>query len=136
MAQRRVTSRSSDDDQRDEPENESFDLAPLRASLRTLDAAAGAYEHALSRMPARAAAMSAGTGTAVRDAAKGQPGAGSTVLTNPADKGLTVVRDRRLAELNRLLYSTERAFRHDAGLPRREWFKHLAYAPGSTPATA
>ncbi len=35
-----------------------------------------------------------------------------------------------LAELNRAIYSTERAFRHDAGLPRRDWFKHLAYAPG------
>jgi N-acetylated-alpha-linked acidic dipeptidase len=35
-----------------------------------------------------------------------------------------------LAELNRTLYSTERAFRYDAGLPRRDWFKHLAYAPG------
>jgi N-acetylated-alpha-linked acidic dipeptidase len=34
------------------------------------------------------------------------------------------------AELNRILYSTERAFRHDPGLPRREWFKHVAYAPG------
>ena len=36
----------------------------------------------------------------------------------------------RLPELNRILYMTERAFRHEAGLPRREWFKHLAYAPG------
>jgi N-acetylated-alpha-linked acidic dipeptidase len=36
----------------------------------------------------------------------------------------------QLAELNRVLYSTERAFRHEAGLPKREWFKHLAYAPG------
>jgi len=35
-----------------------------------------------------------------------------------------------LAELNKVLYSTERAFRHEAGLPRRDWFKHLAYAPG------
>jgi N-acetylated-alpha-linked acidic dipeptidase len=34
------------------------------------------------------------------------------------------------AELNRVLYLTERAFRHAPGLPRREWFKHLAYAPG------
>jgi N-acetylated-alpha-linked acidic dipeptidase len=25
--------------------------------------------------------------------------------------------------------ATERAFRHEAGLPRREWFTHLAYAP-------
>ena len=32
--------------------------------------------------------------------------------------------------MNRILYSTERAFRHDPGLPRRDWFKHLAYAPG------
>jgi N-acetylated-alpha-linked acidic dipeptidase len=35
-----------------------------------------------------------------------------------------------LDELNRILYSTERAFNHEQGLPRREWFKHLAYAPG------
>lgn len=33
-------------------------------------------------------------------------------------------------EVNRLLYTSERAFKHDAGLPKREWFKHLAYAPG------
>ena len=35
-----------------------------------------------------------------------------------------------LPELNRTLFSTERAFRYEPGLPRREWFKHLAYAPG------
>ncbi len=35
-----------------------------------------------------------------------------------------------LAELNRLLFTSERAFKYDQGLPRREWFKHLAYAPG------
>src|SRR5262249_49862193 len=35
-----------------------------------------------------------------------------------------------LAEVNRVIYSTEREFRYEAGLPRREWFKHLAYAPG------
>jgi len=34
------------------------------------------------------------------------------------------------AELNRLLYTSERAFKYEAGLPKREWFKHLAYAPG------
>jgi len=40
-------------------------------------------------------------------------------------------RDReQTAELNHLLYTTERAFKFEAGLPRREWFKHLAYAPG------
>ena len=36
----------------------------------------------------------------------------------------------QLGELNATLYKTERAFRHEAGLPRREWFKHLVYAPG------
>ena len=36
----------------------------------------------------------------------------------------------QLGELNRILYRSERAFRHEAGLPRREWFKHLIYAPG------
>jgi N-acetylated-alpha-linked acidic dipeptidase len=36
----------------------------------------------------------------------------------------------KLAEINRLLYTSERAFRYEAGLPKREWFKHLAYAPG------
>jgi len=33
-------------------------------------------------------------------------------------------------ELNRLLYTSERAFKYEAGLPKRSWFKHLAYAPG------
>jgi N-acetylated-alpha-linked acidic dipeptidase len=36
----------------------------------------------------------------------------------------------KLAELNRVLYLSERAFKYDSGLPKREWFKHLAYAPG------
>jgi N-acetylated-alpha-linked acidic dipeptidase len=35
-----------------------------------------------------------------------------------------------LVKLNQSLYRTERAFRHEAGLPKREWFKHLVYAPG------
>jgi N-acetylated-alpha-linked acidic dipeptidase len=35
-----------------------------------------------------------------------------------------------LATLNETLFRTERAFRHEAGLPRRDWFKHLVYAPG------
>src|SRR5262249_21505682 len=40
-------------------------------------------------------------------------------------------RDReQAAELNHLLYTSERTFQYDAGLPKREWFKHLVYAPG------
>jgi len=33
-------------------------------------------------------------------------------------------------ELNRLLYQSERKLLAEAGLPRREWFKHQIYAPG------
>ncbi len=36
----------------------------------------------------------------------------------------------QFVRLNETLYLTERAFRYEAGLPRREWFKHLIYAPG------
>jgi len=32
--------------------------------------------------------------------------------------------------LNALLYQSERALLSEAGLPRREWFKHQIYAPG------
>ena len=32
--------------------------------------------------------------------------------------------------LNRLLYQAERKLLSDAGLPRRDWFKHQIYAPG------
>ena len=46
-----------------------------------------------------------------------------------SDRATALPQDK-LAELNRLLYTSERAFRHEAGLPRRPWFKHLAYAPG------
>jgi N-acetylated-alpha-linked acidic dipeptidase len=35
-----------------------------------------------------------------------------------------------VARLNEALYTSERSFRYQAGLPRREWFKHLVYAPG------
>jgi N-acetylated-alpha-linked acidic dipeptidase len=36
----------------------------------------------------------------------------------------------QLEALNATLYRSERAFRHEPGLPRRDWFKHLIYAPG------
>ena len=36
----------------------------------------------------------------------------------------------QLIALNETLYRSERAFRYEPGLPKREWFKHLAYAPG------
>lgn len=36
----------------------------------------------------------------------------------------------KLAEANRILYSSERTLLAPAGLPGREWFKHQIYAPG------
>jgi len=35
-----------------------------------------------------------------------------------------------IEQLNQLLYQTERALIHEAGLPRRPWFRHTVYAPG------
>ncbi len=35
-----------------------------------------------------------------------------------------------LANLNKLLYQSERKFITDKGLPRRPWYKHTIYAPG------
>jgi N-acetylated-alpha-linked acidic dipeptidase len=35
-----------------------------------------------------------------------------------------------LQALNRLLYTSERRLALQAGLPRREWYKHAIYAPG------
>jgi N-acetylated-alpha-linked acidic dipeptidase len=78
-----------------------LNFAPLRDAVRHLSGAADAYEKALEGI----ARLKPETAEAARLHAQ-------------------------LVELNRVLYSTERAFRHDPGLPRREWFKHLAYAPG------
>lgn len=36
----------------------------------------------------------------------------------------------RQAELDRLLYLSERSLTRDQGLPRRDWFRHQIYAPG------
>lgn len=36
----------------------------------------------------------------------------------------------QVKELNRLLYQSERKLLTEAGLPRRNWFKHQIYAPG------
>ncbi len=36
----------------------------------------------------------------------------------------------RRAELDRILYGTERSLTRTAGLPRRDWFRHHIYAPG------
>ena len=100
---------------------QALDFKPLRASLVNLAKAAADYERALERMPGRRSDRT----ESVTAGAAAQP------VRALAETAYDTSIDRpRLAALNRVLYSTERAFRHDAGLPRREWFKHLAYAPG------
>ncbi|MEC9285992.1 MAG: transferrin receptor-like dimerization domain-containing protein, partial [Pseudomonadota bacterium] len=37
---------------------------------------------------------------------------------------------RQLKKINRLLYTSERLFLRDQGLPRRSWYRHQLYAPG------
>ena len=37
---------------------------------------------------------------------------------------------RQLKKINRLLYTSERIFLRDQGLPRRSWYRHQLYAPG------
>jgi N-acetylated-alpha-linked acidic dipeptidase len=43
---------------------------------------------------------------------------------------LSSLKTNDLKALNRLLYQSERKLLADAGLPRRDWFKHQIYAPG------
>uniref|UniRef100_UPI0023F8B0C3 transferrin receptor-like dimerization domain-containing protein n=1 Tax=Isoptericola croceus TaxID=3031406 RepID=UPI0023F8B0C3 len=38
--------------------------------------------------------------------------------------------ESKRGELNRILYRAEQALLHEAGLPRRPWFRHQIYAPG------
>ena len=40
------------------------------------------------------------------------------------------------ASVDAVLIQTERVLTTDQGLPRRPWFKHAIYAPGSTPGMA
>ena len=53
-------------------------------------------------------------------------------LARLADASADIVHARadRLDVLNRLLYTSERTLAFAGGLPKREWFKHLIYAPG------
>lgn len=53
--------------------------------------------------------------------AAGYAQASSKMTTLPAEK---------LAQLNQILYKTERVLINEEGLPRRPWYKHQIYAPG------
>lgn len=62
------------------------------------------------------------------DAAARYEAAAARAETTPT----AVLRARRaqLARVNKLLYQSERQLTDSAGLPGREWFRHLIYAPG------
>ena len=48
------------------------------------------------------------------------------MLTTPLD---SLPKNRR-AEIDGLLFRSERALTREEGLPRRPWFRHYLYAPG------
>ncbi|HBP15060.1 MAG TPA: folate hydrolase [Gammaproteobacteria bacterium] len=52
----------------------------------------------------------------------------SIAVLDPAD--LINLNARQLKKINRLLYTSERLFLRDQGLPRRSWYRHQLYAPG------
>ena len=47
-----------------------------------------------------------------------------------SERGAASFDPARLAEINRLLRTSERALTREEGLPRRPWFVHYLYAPG------
>jgi N-acetylated-alpha-linked acidic dipeptidase len=51
------------------------------------------------------------------------------VVPGAAAKALQT-QEEALKVVNQLIYSSERRLGNDAGLPRRDWFRHQIYAPG------
>ncbi|CAN5631069.1 transferrin receptor-like dimerization domain-containing protein [soil metagenome] len=56
-------------------------------------------------------------------------------LQQSAKNYQTATKDKQISpeaqkQLDKILMNTERALTRDAGLPRRDWFKHQIYAPG------
>lgn len=47
-----------------------------------------------------------------------------------ASASAMLTRTEALRIVNQLVYTSERRFGNDAGLPRRDWFRHQIYAPG------
>ena len=52
----------------------------------------------------------------------------SSLLLDSAD--LITLKARQRKKINHLLYTSERLFLRDQGLPRRSWYRHQLYAPG------
>lgn len=73
-----------------------------------------------------------GSVRAVLDRLEDAAGRFESLMTRLDRLAADAVRSRaaELAQVNRLLYQTERRLRGEEGLPGRPWFKHLIYAPG------
>jgi N-acetylated-alpha-linked acidic dipeptidase len=93
--------------------------------------ALGNYTDDIARMPGVAGKLDVGPLRAAiaKLASAADSYEKALVRLDRVDKNRDQIRSD-LANLNEMLYRTERAFRHPAGLPKREWFKHLVYAPG------
>ncbi|PYR77268.1 MAG: folate hydrolase [Acidobacteria bacterium] len=107
------------------------DVLPFEftATAKTLRGYVDEIEKARAKTKGAPALDFAPLGAAIDRLQKAADGYGA-VASRVASLKSASMTPAKLAEVNRLLYTTERAFRYDAGLPRREWFKHLAYAPG------
>lgn len=108
------------------------DADVLPFEFRGAAATLATYVDEIANMPGVDAKMDfAGLRTALAKLASGADDYEKALARLDRLNEADVVRMRaQLTELNKTLFLTERAFRHEAGLPRREWFKHLAYAPG------
>jgi N-acetylated-alpha-linked acidic dipeptidase len=84
-----------------------LNFAPLENASAALTAAAGRYQKALAGAAARLADGTAATTAAIRAA-------------NAA----------AIRAVNARLMQSERQLLDSAGLPHREWYRHLLYAPG------
>jgi N-acetylated-alpha-linked acidic dipeptidase len=87
-----------------------LNFAPLENASAALSAAAARYQKALAGAAARLGAVTAG-------------GAGSTAAN--AAGNIAAIR-----AVNAKLMQSERQLLDPAGLPHREWYRHLLYAPG------
>jgi len=93
-----------------EPVPPALNFAPIENASAALTAAAGRYQKALAGATARLGAVTAG-------------GAGSTAPS--AAGNIAAIR-----AVNAKLMQSERQLLDAAGLPHREWYRHLLYAPG------
>ncbi|MFW6012507.1 MAG: transferrin receptor-like dimerization domain-containing protein, partial [bacterium] len=99
-------------------------FAPLKNGHARLEAAARRYEEALRGL------WAGGGGAGEESRADGSPAGGPDSESAAGHRPPGGLDPATLAEIDRLLYRTERALTRPEGLPGREWFVHHLYAPG------